>query len=169
MTSINEPNSNQMMKFFTAVKKLLRFSDCEDVQPIPNLSTRISVPTSELQQLLSYKAGVQVDLRAVDTKTIAVEKRIGGAIIGHTFGVSAKVSDLQNNKVHLSLSGSDLILSKLSQFQHPALSFTDKNELIVNLNGIDQLKSVLDKVEVVGVIFVQNNVVVDVRINVPYE
>lgn len=60
-----------------------------------------------------------------------------------------------------------MILSKLPQIEHQAFSFPDDNRVVVHLNEINQLKTVMEKIEVSAISFVQNNVVVAAKVYIP--
>lgn len=60
-----------------------------------------------------------------------------------------------------------MILSKLPQIEHQAFPFPDDNRVVVHLNEINQLKTVMEKIEVSAISFVQNNVVVATKVYIP--
>lgn len=167
MESRNADIHNPLQTMSPFVKKILGISGEEDIQSISDLSTQLRVPISELQQMISYKVGFHVGLKIEDYKTLAVEKRIGGKILGHTLHVEASITGIENSNIHLSLSGPPMILSKLPQIKHQAFSFSDDNKVVVHLNEISQLKTVMEKIEMTAISFAQNNVVVDLKVHIP--
>ena len=107
----------------------------------------------------------------VDPSTVSVSTKIKVFAFVKNVGVDLKVEKLEGSKLPLVYSGKfgiELLIS-------PAISFLKKlvpektnlisqgtgNRVFVNLAEIDQLKAVLDKVELKSISFDENHVIVE--------
>ena len=107
----------------------------------------------------------------VDPSTVSVSTRIQVFAFARNVGVDLKVEELEGSKLPLVYSGKLGIEMLIS----PAISFLKRlvpektnlisqgtgNRVFVNLAEIDQLKSVLDKVELQSISFDETHVIVE--------
>ena len=131
----------------------------------------VRIKYTEIQEFIKKNFQKEVGLAYVDPSTVSVSTRIQVFAFARNVGVDLKVEKLEGSILHLVYSGKlgiELLIS-------PAISFLKKlvpektnlisqgtgNRVFVNLAEIDQLKSVLDKVELQSISFDENHVIVE--------
>lgn len=131
----------------------------------------VRIKYTEIQEFIQNNFHKEVGLTYVDPSTVSVSTRIQVFAFARNVGVDLKVEKLEGSILHLVYSGKfgiELLIS-------PAISFLkrlvpEKTNLIsqgtgsrvfVNLAEIDQLKAVLDKVELKSISFDENHIIVE--------
>lgn len=131
----------------------------------------VRIKYTEIQEFIKKNFHKEVGLAYVDPSTVSVSTRIQVFAFARNVGVDLKVEKLEGSILHLVYSGKfgiELLIS-------PAISFLKKlvpektnlisqgtgNRVFVNLAEIDQLKSVLDKVELQSISFDETHVIVE--------
>lgn len=131
----------------------------------------VRIKYTEIQEFIKNNFQKEVGLTYVDPSTVSVSTRIQVFAFARNVGVDLKVEKLEGSILHLVYSGKlgiELLIS-------PAISFLkrlvpEKTNLIsqgtgsrvfVNLAEIDQLKTVLDKVELKSISFDETHIIVE--------
>lgn len=131
----------------------------------------VRIKYTEIQEFIKKNFQKEVGLAYVDPSTVSVSTKIKVFAFVKNVGVDLKVEKLEGSKLPLVYSGKfgiELLIS-------PAISFLKKlvpektnlisqgtgNRVFVNLAEIDQLKAVLDKVELKSISFDENHVIVE--------
>lgn len=131
----------------------------------------VRIKYTEIQEFIKKNFQKEVGLAYVDPSTVSVSTRIQVFAFARNVGVDLKVEKLEGSKLPLVYSGKfgiELLIS-------PAISFLKKlvpektnlisqgtgNKVFVNLAEIDQLKAVLDKVELKSISFDENHIIVE--------
>lgn len=131
----------------------------------------VRIKYTEIQEFIKKNFQKEVGLAYVDPSTVSVSTRIQVFAFARNVGVDLKVEKLEGSILHLVYSGKfgiELLIS-------PAISFLKKlvpektnlisqgtgNKLFVNLAEIDQLKAVLDKVELKSISFDETHIIVE--------
>lgn len=131
----------------------------------------VRIKYTEIQEFILKNFQKEVGLAYVDPSTVSVSTKIKVFAFVKNVGVDLKVEKLEGSILHLVYSGKlgiELLIS-------PAISFLKKlvpektnlisqgtgNRVFVNLAEIDQLKAVLDKVELQSISFDENHVIVE--------
>ena len=131
----------------------------------------VRIKYTEIQEFILNNFHKEVGLTYVDPSTVSVSTRIQVFAFARNVGVDLKVEKLEGSILHLVYSGKlgiELLIS-------PAISFLKKlvpektnlisqgtgNRVFVNLAEIDQLKAVLDKVELKSISFDENHIIVE--------
>ena len=131
----------------------------------------VRIKYTEIQEFIKKNFHKEVGLAYVDPSTVSVSTRIQVFAFARNVGVDLKVEKLEGSILHLVYSGKfgiELLIS-------PAISFLKKlvpektnlisqgtgNKVFVNLAEIDQLKAVLDKVELQSISFDETHVIVE--------
>lgn len=131
----------------------------------------VRIKYTEIQEFIKKNFHKEVGLAYVDPSTVSVSTRIQVFAFARNVGVDLKVEKLEGSILHLVYSGKfgiELLIS-------PAISFLKRlvpektnlisqgsgNRVFVNLAEIDQLKSVLDKVELQSISFDETHVIVE--------
>lgn len=131
----------------------------------------VRIKYTEIQEFIKKNFQKEVGLTYVDPSTVSVSTRIQVFAFARNVGVDLKVEKLEGSILHLVYSGKlgiELLIS-------PAISFLKKlvpektnlisqgtgNRVFVNLAEIDQLKAVLDKVELKSISFDENHIIVE--------
>lgn len=131
----------------------------------------VRIKYTEIQEFIKKNFQKEVGLAYVDPSTVSVSTRIQVFAFARNVGVDLKVEKLEGSILHLVYSGKLGIEMLIS----PAISFLKKlvpektnlisqgtgNRVFVNLAEIDQLKSVLDKVELQSISFDETHVIVE--------
>lgn len=129
----------------------------------------VRIEYTEIQEFIKKNFHKEVGLTYVDPSTVSVSTKIKVFAFVKNVGVDLKVETLEGSKLPLVYSGKgiELLIS-------PAISFLKRlvpekanlisqgtgNKLFVNLAEIDQLKAVLDKVELQSISFDESHVIV---------
>ena len=130
----------------------------------------VRIKYTEIQEFILKNFQKEVGLAYVDPSTVSVSTRIQVFAFARNVGVDLKVEKLEGSILHLVYSGKfgiELLIS-------PAISFLKRlvpektnlisqgtgNRVFVNLAEIDQLKAVLDKVELQSISFDETHVIV---------
>lgn len=130
----------------------------------------VRIKYTEIQEFIKKNFHKEVGLTYVDPSTVSVSTRIQVFAFARNVGVDLKVEKLEGSILHLVYSGKlgiELLIS-------PAISFLKRlvpektnlisqgtgNRVFVNLAEIDQLKAVLDKVELKSISFDESHVIV---------
>lgn len=130
----------------------------------------VRIEYTEIEGFIKKNFQKEVGLAYVDPSTVSVSTRIQVFAFARNVGVDLKVEKLEGSILHLVYSGKlgiELLIS-------PAISFLKRlvpektnlisqgtgNKLLVNLAEIDQLKAVLDKVELKSISFDETHVIV---------
>lgn len=131
----------------------------------------VRIKYTEIQEFILNNFHKEVGLTYVDPSTVSVSTKIKVFAFVKNVGVDLKVEKLEGSILHLVYSGKlgiELLIS-------PAISFLKKlvpektnlisqgtgNRVFVNLAEIDQLKAVLDKVELKSISFDENHIIVE--------
>lgn len=131
----------------------------------------VRIKYTEIQEFIKKNFQKEVGVTYVDPSTVSVSTRIQVFAFARNVGVDLKVEKLEGSILHLVYSGKlgiELLIS-------PAISFLKRlvpektnlisqgtgNKLFVNLAEIDQLKEVLDKVELKSISFDENHIIVE--------
>lgn len=131
----------------------------------------VRIKYTEIQEFILKNFQKEVGLAYVDPSTVSVSTKIKVFAFVKNVGVDLKVEKLEGSILHLVYSGKlgiELLIS-------PAISFLKKlvpektnlisqgtgNRVFVNLAEIDQLKAVLDKVELQSISFDETHVIVE--------
>lgn len=131
----------------------------------------VRIKYTEIEGFIKKNFQKEVGLVYVDPSTVSVSTKIKVFAFVKNVGVDLKVEELEGSKLPLVYSGKfgiELLIS-------PAISFLKRlvpektnlisqgtgNRVFVNLAEIDQLKSVLDKVELQSISFDETHVIVE--------
>lgn len=131
----------------------------------------VRIKYTEIEGFIKKNFLKEVGLAYVDPSTVSVSTKIKVFAFVKNVGVDLKVEKLEGSKLPLVYSGKfgiELLIS-------PAISFLKKlvpektnlisqgtgNKVFVNLAEIDQLKAVLDKVELQSISFDETHVIVE--------
>lgn len=131
----------------------------------------VRIKYTEIQEFIKKNFQKEVGLAYVDPSTVSVSTKIKVFAFVKNVGVDLKVEKLEGSILHLVYSGKlgiELLIS-------PAISFLKRlvpektnlisqgtgNKVFVNLAEIDQLKAVLDKVELQSISFDETHVIVE--------
>ena len=131
----------------------------------------VRIKYTEIQEFILNNFHKEVVLTYVDPSTVSVSTKIKVFAFVKNVGVDLKVEKLEGSILHLVYSGKfgiELLIS-------PAISFLKRlvpektnlisqgtgNKVFVNLAEIDQLKAVLDKVELQSISFDETHVIVE--------
>lgn len=131
----------------------------------------VRIKYTEIQEFILNNFHKEVGLTYVDPSTVSVSTKIKVFAFVKNVGVDLKVEKLEGSILHLVYSGKlgiELLIS-------PAISFLKRlvpektnlisqgtgNRVFVNLAEIDQLKEVLDKVELKSISFDENHIIVE--------
>lgn len=131
----------------------------------------VRIKYTEIEGFIKKNFQKEVGLVYVDPSTVSVSTKIKVFAFVKNVGVDLKVEKLEGSKLPLVYSGKlgiELLIS-------PAISFLKRlvpektnlisqgtgNKVFVNLAEIDQLKAVLDKVELQSISFDETHVIVE--------
>ena len=131
----------------------------------------VRIKYTEIQEFIKKNFQKEVGLAYVDPSTVSVSTKIKVFAFVKNVGVDLKVEKLEGSILHLVYSGKlgiELLIS-------PAISFLKRlvpektnlisqgtgNKVFVNLAEIEQLKAVLDKVELQSISFDENHIIVE--------
>ena len=131
----------------------------------------VKIKYTEIQEFILNNFHKEVGLAYVDPSTVSVSTKIKVFAFVKNVGIDLKVEELEGSKLPLVYSdklGIELLIS-------PAISFLKRlvpektnlisqgtgNKVFVNLDEIDQLKAVLDKVELQSISFDETHVIVE--------
>lgn len=131
----------------------------------------VRIKYTEIEGFIKQNFQKEVGLTYVDPSTVSVSTKIKVFAFVKNVGVDLKVEKLEGSILHLVYSGKLGIEMLIS----PAISFLKKlvpektnlisqgtgNRVFVNLAEIDQLKAVLDKVELQSISFDENHIIVE--------
>lgn len=131
----------------------------------------VRIKYTEIQEFIKKNFHKEVGLAYIDPSTVSVSTRIQVFAFARNVGVDLKVEKLEGSILHLVYSGKLGIEMLIS----PAISFLKRlvpektnlisqgtgNKVFVNLAEIDQLKAVLDKVELKSISFDENHIIVE--------
>ena len=131
----------------------------------------VRIKYTEIEGFIKKNFQKEVGLAYVDPSTVSVSTKIKVFAFVKNVGVDLKVEKLEGSILHLVYSGKLGIEMLIS----PAISFLKKlvpektnlisqgtgNRVFVNLAEIDQLKAVLDKVELQSISFDENHIIVE--------
>lgn len=131
----------------------------------------VRIKYTEIEGFIKKNFQKEVGLAYVDPSTVSVSTKVKVFAFVKNVGVDLKVEKLEGTMLHLVYSsklGIEMLIS-------PAISFLKKlvpektnlisqgtgNRVFVNLAEIDQLKEVLDKVELQSISFDETHVIVE--------
>ena len=131
----------------------------------------VRIKYTEIQEFILNNFHKEVVLTYVDPSTVSVSTKIKVFAFVKNVGIDLKVEELEGSKLPLVYSdklGIELLIS-------PAISFLKRlvpektnlisqgtgNKVFVNLDEIDKLKAVLDKVELQSISFDETHVIVE--------
>lgn len=131
----------------------------------------VRIKYTEIEGFIKKNFQKEVGLVYVDSSTVSVSTRIQVFAFARNVGVDLKVEKLEGSKLPLVYSGKLGIEMLIS----PAISFLKRlvpektnlisqgtgNRVFVNLAEIDQLKAVLDKVELKSISFDETHIIVE--------
>ena len=120
------------------------------------MKMKLQIPFKELEAFLMKKYDQQVKLGFVDEKTISVTKKV--VIKDATINIS--VDQVAGNDISLSYQAGFgiewIIKGALMWFKESIKDFVeelDENKLLIHLDKIDQISSMLDKIEILDITF----------------
>ena len=131
----------------------------------------VRIEYTEIEGFIKQNFQKEVGLTYVDPSTVSVSTKIKVFAFVKNVGIDLKVEKLEGSILHLVYSGKfgiELLIS-------PAISFLKRlvpektnlisqgtgNRVFVNLAEIDQLKAVLDKVELKSISFDETHIIVE--------
>ena len=131
----------------------------------------VRIKYTEIEGFIKKNFQKEVGVAYVDPSTVSVSTKIKVFAFVKNVGIDLKVEELEGSKLPLVYSdklGIELLIS-------PAISFLKRlvpektnlisqgtgNKVFVNLDEIDQLKAVLDKVELQSISFDETHVIVE--------
>lgn len=131
----------------------------------------VRIKYTEIQEFILKNFHKEVGLTYVDPSTVSVSTKVKVFAFVKNVGIDLKVEKLEGTMLHLVYSGKLGIEMLIS----PAISFLKRlvpektnlisqgtgNRVFVNLAEIDQLKEVLDKVELQSISFDETHVIVE--------
>ena len=131
----------------------------------------VRIKYTEIQEFILKNFHKEVGLTYVDPSTVSVSTKVKVFSFVKNVGIDLKVEKLEGTMLHLVYSGKLGIEMLIS----PAISFLKRlvpektnlisqgtgNRVYVNLAEIDQLKAVLDKVELQSISFDETHVIVE--------
>lgn len=135
----------------------------------------LNVSLEEAARLIKTQTGWSINLRIVNSDTIAVgyEVKINIPILGErskTIELNLQVEKVENDIVFAQCAdeemGLDLILRGLltalqSDGKHGLIEITDNSRLKIHLKEIEKLQAVLDKITIHAITFADNSILVD--------
>ena len=120
------------------------------------MNMNLQIPYKELEAFLMKKYNQEVKLGFVDEKTISVTKKV--VIKDATINIS--VNQVAGNDISLSYQAGFgiewIIKGALMWFKESIKDFVeelDENKLLIHLDKIDQISSMLDKIEISDITF----------------
>ena len=120
------------------------------------MKMKLQIPFKELEAFLMKKYDQQVKLGFVDEKTISVTKKV--VIKDATINIT--VDQVAGNDISLSYQAGFgiewIIKGALMWFKESIKDFVeelDENKLLIHLDKIDQISSMLDKIEISDITF----------------
>ena len=120
------------------------------------MNMNLQIPYKELEAFLMKKYNQEVKLGFVDEKTISVTKKV--VIKDATINIS--VNQVAGNDISLSYQAGFgiewIIKGALMWFKESIKDFVeelDENKLLIHLDKIDQISSMLDKIEILDITF----------------
>ena len=129
-------------------------------QELIGMNMKLQIPYKELEALVLKKYNQEVKLRYVDEKTISVTKKV--VIKDATINIS--VDQVAGNDISLSYQtgfGIEWIIKgTLMWFKESIKGFVEEqknNKLLIHLDKIDQIDSMLDKMEILNITFDEVN------------
>lgn len=129
----------------------------------------VRIKYTEIQEFILNNFHKEVVLTYVDPSTVSVSTKIKVFAFVKNVGVDLKVEKLEGSKLPLVYSGKgiELLISPAISFlkmlvpeKTNLISQGTGNRVFVNLAEIDQLKAVLDKVELKSISFDETHVIV---------
>ena len=120
------------------------------------MNMNLQIPYKELEAFLMKKYNQEVKLGFVDEKTISVTKKV--VIKDATINIS--VNQVAGNDISLSYQAGFgiewIIKGALMWFKESIKDFVEEledNKLLIHLDKIDQISSMLDKIEILDITF----------------
>ena len=137
----------------------------------------ITIRFQEIQSLVKSKTGREIGLSAIDERTVKAEAKVSVKVpflgeIEKSIGVRVSVEKIEGNDVHLKYEGgmgTDMIIGGLVTFlsSSPAMKMvenTQGNGIVVHMDEVEQVRKVLEMVELTGIMFQEKGVTVEGRI-----
>lgn len=130
----------------------------------------VRIEYAEIEGFIKKNFQKEVGLTYVDPSTVSVSTKIKVFAFVKNVGVDLKVEKLEGSKLPLVYSGKgiELLISPAISFlkmlvpeKTNLISQGTGNRVFVNLAEIDQLKAVLDKVELQSISFDETHVIVE--------
>ena len=131
----------------------------------------VRIKYTEIQEFILNNFHKEVGLAYVDPSTVSVSTKIKVFAFVKNVGIDLKVEELEGSKLPLVYSdklGIELLISpaisclkRLVPEKTNLISQGTGNKVFVNLAEIDQLKAVLDKVELQSISFDETHVIVE--------
>ena len=125
-------------------------------QELIGMNMKLQIPYKELEALVLKKYNQEVKLGYVDEKTISVTKKV--VIKDATINIS--VNQVAGNDISLSYQAGFgiewIIKGALMWFKESIKDFVEEledNKLLIHLDKIDQISSMLDKIEILDITF----------------
>ena len=136
----------------------------------------ITIRFQEIQSLVKSKTGREIGLSAIDERTVKAEAKVSVKVpflgkIEKSVGVNVSVEKIEGNDVHLKYDGcmgTDMIIGGLLSFlsSTPAMKVVEKtqgNGIVVHLDEVEEVRKVLEMVELTGIMFQEKGVTVEGR------
>lgn len=130
----------------------------------------VRIEYTEIKEFIQKNFHKEVGLTYVDPSTVSVSTKIKVFAFARNVGVDLKVEKLEGSILHLVYSGKlgiELLISSAISFlkrlvpeKTNLISQGTGSRVFVNLAEIDQLKAVLDKVELKSISFDETHVIV---------
>lgn len=167
---LSESDYKQMIAdYVTKIKDLATLNKSENKKPtiskrmmvmnhqeLIGMNMNLQIPYKELKAFLMKKYNQEVKLGFVDEKTISVTKKV--VIKDATINIS--VNQVAGNDISLSYQAGFgiewIIKGALMWFKESIKDFVeelDENKLLIHLDKIDQISSMLDKIEISDITF----------------
>lgn len=137
---------------------------------------KILIDFSEIQSLVKSKIGREVELSFIDERTVKAEIKVSVKVpflgkIEKSIGVNVSVEKIERTDIYLEYEsgmGTDMIISGLFTFlsSSPAMKMAEKmrgNGIIVHLSEIKETHKVLEKVDLIGIRFGNDSIVIEGR------
>lgn len=135
---------------------------------------KILIDFSEIQSLVKSKIGRKLALSVMNERTVKAETKVSVKVpflgeIEKSIGVNVSVEKIEGTDIYIKYEsgmGTDMIISGLFTFlsSSPAMKMAEKmrgNGIIVHLSEIKETHKVLEKVDLTGIRFGNDSIVIE--------